>query len=320
MADFTTYKSLELPKSNEKYNVGVANKNAMVIDSELHKLDLKNESQDNLLETTKVEIIEKIQNETIRASNEENRIDNNLNAEIDRAISAEQNIHEIISSNKPIWDDKYTKNEIDNKFSTLETNIDWKESVESFDDIALTYPDPDDGWTVNVNDTDITYRFNGKEWISISANAIPKVTNDADGLLSKEDYVKYEDANSKKHIHENKSILDGITHVMITAWDNAVNHISDTIKHITSDERDNWNIAKEHAESDHARTDATKVEKSDINGNIKINGTEVNVYTNSEETNPQVNGGIYYSDTEPENIVEGMTWIGNEEETGEEGE
>lgn len=51
MADFTTYKALELPKSNEKYNVNVANKNSMVIDSELHKLEMKNQSQDELLAT-----------------------------------------------------------------------------------------------------------------------------------------------------------------------------------------------------------------------------------------------------------------------------
>ena len=33
----------------------------------------------------------------------------------------------------------YTPNEIDNKFSTLETNMDWKEAVDTFADIATTY-------------------------------------------------------------------------------------------------------------------------------------------------------------------------------------
>lgn len=51
MAGYTKYKNLEKPLSTEKYNVGVANKNSDVIDSELHKLDLKNESQDALLAT-----------------------------------------------------------------------------------------------------------------------------------------------------------------------------------------------------------------------------------------------------------------------------
>lgn len=101
----------------------------------------------------------------------------------------------------------YTPNEIDNKFSSVETNISWKESVETFNDIATIYPNPSDGWTVNVNDTDYTYRYDGSEWIAISANSIPKATNNVDGLLSKEDHSSYDDAVSKAHAHDNKSVL-----------------------------------------------------------------------------------------------------------------
>ena len=131
----------------------------------------------------------------------------------------------------------YTPNEVDNKLSALETNIDWKESVATYDDIATTYPNPDDGWTVNTRDDNVTYRYDGTSWIAISANAIPKATNGVDGLLSKEDHARYDSA-------------------------------------------------KTHADSAHARTDATKVEKSTTNGNIKINGTETNVYTHPSGTNP----------------------------------
>ena len=102
----------------------------------------------------------------------------------------------------------YTPNEVDNKFSTLETNIDWKEAVDTFADIATTYSSPKDGWTVNVKDTDYTYRYNGSEWVAISANAIPKATNSVDGLLAKEDHAKYDDAVSKAHTHSNKDLLD----------------------------------------------------------------------------------------------------------------
>lgn len=128
----------------------------------------------------------------------------------------------------------YTRNEIDNKFSALETNIDWKESVDTFDDIASVHQNPQDGWTVNVKDTDYTYRYNGTEWIPISANAIPKATNSVDGLLSKEDHASYEDANSKKHSHSNKSVLDKVTQTLL----------------------DNWNAAKTHADSAHAPSNA----------------------------------------------------------------
>ena len=63
-------------------------------------------------------------------------------------------------------------------------------------------------------------------------------------------------------------------------------HTGNTTVHITATERTNWNAAKTHADSTHARTDATKVEDSSTNGNIKINGTEVNVYTHPSGTNP----------------------------------
>lgn len=87
------------------------------------------------------------------------------------------------------WGDKYTKIEIDNKLNELSMGLDWKESVETFDDIITAYPNPKDGWTVNVNDMDITYRYTGAAWTPISANAIPLASQYADGKMSKEDKV-----------------------------------------------------------------------------------------------------------------------------------
>ncbi len=140
-------------------------------------------------------------------------------------------------------EDKYTKNEVDNKFSTLESNLDWKESVYTFDDIATTYPNAQDGWTVNVMDTNFTFRYNGKEWIAISANAIPKATQSVDGLLSKEDKKIVDDNKNSRHEHNNKTILDNINQTSIDKWNNAYSHISDTKKHINSDENGNINVS-----------------------------------------------------------------------------
>lgn len=113
-----------------------------------------------------------------------------VSSEKTRAESAENQLKTELENGKKVWDDKYTKSEVDNKLSTLETNIDWKEAVSTYDDIATTYPNPDDGWTVNVKDTDYTYRYNGTKWVAISANAIPKATSELDGLMTKEDKVK----------------------------------------------------------------------------------------------------------------------------------
>lgn len=163
-----------------------------------------------------------------RAIAAEQMLSDSLSDEISRATGEETKIKTEIVNGRPIWEDKYTRNEIDNKFSTLETAIDWKESVDTYDDITSAYPNPQDGWTVNVKDTDYTYRWNGGEWIVISANAIPKATQDLDGLLSKEDKQLYDDANKKKHVHANKSVLDKITRENIDEWNMVNNKVNQT--------------------------------------------------------------------------------------------
>lgn len=66
--------------------------------------------------------------------------------------------------------------------------------------------------------------------------------------------TNWNDANSKKHTHSNKSILDIITQTLIDAWNSAVDHISDAVKHITSAERASWN-AKETPAGAQAKAD-----------------------------------------------------------------
>lgn len=142
-----------------------------------------------------------------------------VSSEKTRAESVENQLKTDLENGKKVWDDKYTKSEVDNKLSTLETNIDWKEAVSTFDDIATTYPTPDDGWTVNVKDTDYTYRYNGTKWVAISANAIPKATDKVDGLMTKE-YAKKLDGLTKY-------TPDGTT---ITADEDGTLHGADTIQ------------------------------------------------------------------------------------------
>lgn len=183
---------------------------------------------DAQLESIRKTLASTISAETSRAKSAESTLTTNLDAEISRAKKAENDIQNVIDSNKNNWNDKYTKNEIDNKFSALENNIDWKESVATFADIAKTYPTPQDGWTVNVKDTDYTYRYSGSKWVIISANAIPNATQSVDGLLTASDKTNYDDANSKKHTHSNKSVLDGITSALVTAWNKVTDKLDKT--------------------------------------------------------------------------------------------
>lgn len=84
MANYTTYKNLEKPAASELYNINVANKNSDIIDSELHKLELKYQSQNELFAAK-----EALQAETERATTKEHEISTALTSEISRAKSAE---------------------------------------------------------------------------------------------------------------------------------------------------------------------------------------------------------------------------------------
>lgn len=261
-------------------------------------------------EVTRAKASEKVNSdaitvETNRAKAKETELQGNIQTEAGRATAAEDAIRNTITTNKPNWDDKYTKNEVDNKFSALETAIDWKEAVNTFSDLSATYPHPDDGWTVNVKDTDYTYRWSGTAWIAISANAIPKATQSVDGLLSKEDKAALDDTNAKKHTHSNKSTLDKLTEMLLTNctdaynkrhehgnktvidkitqtlldnWTAAYTHISDTVKHITTTERANWNDAndKKHTHANKSIIDKLTQAMLDKLSGIAA-GAEVNV-------------------------------------------
>ena len=208
-------------------------------------------------------------------------------------------IRHLTPAERANWNDKYTRNEIDNKLAAMEMNIDWKESVATFADIATTYPEPQDGWTVNVNDTDYTYRFNGTKWIAVSANAIPKATSQVDGLMAKEDKTNLDDMNSKKHTHSNKSLIDTLTQVLINNWNSAFTHISDAVKHITAAERTLWNTVSNKVDKVTGKglstEDYTTAEKSKLSG-IEVNA---NRYVHPSDANTR-----HVTDTEK------ATWNG----------
>lgn len=95
----------------------------------------------------------------------------------------------------------YTTTEIDNKLAAIESGLDWKEAVATYADISTAYPNPVDGWTVNVKDTDYTYRFNGTDWITISANAIPNATTTVNGLMTTTQVNKLENIEDEAQVN-----------------------------------------------------------------------------------------------------------------------
>lgn len=178
----------------------------------------------------------------------------------------------VTDAEKAKWDDKYTKNEIDNKFNTYTTGMDWKEAVATFDDIATTYPEPEDGWTVNVLDTDITYRYTGTEWISISANSIPKATSEVDGKMSKEDYALLHktasDVQTKadaEHMHNPEDILEDETH-----------------RFTTDTEKETWNQASTDATYAKNKADSNKTKLDTLREDLTALETKTRLATDEE--------------------------------------
>ncbi|WP_069679171.1 hypothetical protein [Clostridium taeniosporum] len=68
----------------------------------------------------------------------------------------------------------------------------------------------------------------------IVENPNKRFTNDTEKSKNLESY-------NKKHDHNNKSILDGITNNLINNWNDASTHTKDAVRHITGDERKLWN-------------------------------------------------------------------------------
>ena len=104
------------------------------------------------------------------------------------------------------------------------------------------------------------------------------------------------------HNHDTRYDAKYDTKGSASAVQTNLNTVSDTLDahtenadiHVTTANKANWSSAYTHSTSAHARVDATKVEDSTTNGNIKINGTETNVYSHP---NSGVSAGTYKSVT-----------------------
>ena len=126
------------------------------------------------------------------------------------SMITEDDTHKFVTTEeKTSYSDKYTKAETQNLITTSIQNANtdgmiWQKDVDSFNDIATTYPNPKKGWTVSVNDTGKIYRYNGTEWISLSGTTVTYqlVTSTEDGLMAATDKVKLDgiEANANNYV------------------------------------------------------------------------------------------------------------------------
>lgn len=68
----------------------------------------------------------------------------------------------------------------------------WMEPVDTYDEIAIKYPEPQVGWTVLINNSGVVYRYDGAVWRPIGnmTLSVPLASENIDGLMSRDDYVK----------------------------------------------------------------------------------------------------------------------------------
>lgn len=147
----------------------------------------------------------------------------------------------------------------------------------------------------NYNDTTIVERI-----AAVEGNFTEGKANDAvkfGGQLPEYYATKtsVEDAIAGVHSHDNKKILDGITAEEVTAWDNAeqnaktfaeseIAKAKTELAGVIADEQSRAEGIEAGLDTRIQALEAkepTKVEKSNTNGNIKVDGTEVKVYDDS---------------------------------------
>ncbi|NMB44467.1 MAG: hypothetical protein GX995_10100, partial [Clostridiales bacterium] len=136
------------------------------------------------------------------------------------------------------------------------------------------------------------------EGISIDGDTIVQNINTSTSIIDDKNLsANVNDSISKKHDHSNKSILDTITQALIDGWNNAVAHISDKIKHITSSERALWNTVSNKSDKGHTHME------SDI--------TNLDKYTKAEtDTRLGTKADKTYVDNELANKVDKITGKG----------
>ncbi len=88
--------------------------------------------------------------------------------------------------------------------------------------------------------------------------------------ITEAERTNWNDANTKKHTHSNKGVLDKITQALLDSWNTAYTHISDAVKHVTAAERTLWNTVSNKVDKVSGKglssNDYTTAEKNKLSG------------------------------------------------------
>ena len=131
--------------------------------------------------------------------------DNNINLVTGEVTNARTNAEPFDYDNL-----KQRLDAMDRNLTSAIEGLEWKPSVPTFGDIAATYPNPEEGWTVSVDDTNEIYRYDETlgQWISIMTS-FSTATQTTPGLMSAEDKKKLDGLNSANYVHKNGDVMTG---------------------------------------------------------------------------------------------------------------
>ena len=274
MADFSTHKKLELPKTNEKYDVSVINKNNMVIDSELNKLDIKNRSQDELLANT----TNSLNAEITRATTKENRIINDLNAEISRAKTAEVHNADNISNEV-----KRATSAEENISADLQNHIDDAENPHHVTKEQLELGNIDNTSDMdkpvsiaqqNALDSTLSTHNTAETSHSDMRLLIYELTTRLNTLADSDDTTLDQLSEIVSYIKNNKSLIDGVTTSKV--------NVSDVIDDLTSSYTDKPLSSKQGKILKGLITDLTEIVGNKVD-KVSGKGLSENDYTTEEK-------------------------------------
>lgn len=135
-------------------------------------------------------------------------------------FATDANHRTVTEAEKSKWNDKYTKSEIESLLSSLPLGLIWKDSVDDYNAILTTYPNPEENWTVSTIEGNI-YTYNGEGWVQINMTIIPAVSLDANGLMTPSLLEKLngiaDNANNFKITDVTAdNMLDGVEKVIMT--------------------------------------------------------------------------------------------------------
>lgn len=124
-----------------KYSIKIIAPNVNKVYVSYETIGDKVEAEDiNNVQNEIVRTQQELNTESARAKDAEEVLTNNLNNEINRATNAENAIENIINTNKPNWDDKYSKNETFTKEEILQKIADLinsaPQTLDTFKEIA----------------------------------------------------------------------------------------------------------------------------------------------------------------------------------------